>query len=186
MHLAIHFPGGYGPGQDPFASGLSRVVTGALEQAGAFVLPVHYDDFVVQPNRERFASGVLREVRGALAHHQPERVTLVGKSRGTHALKLVCTEAVSLPEDTRMIWLTPNWRSEESWKAACSNSIRSLHVVGLADTEYHLPDRHRSVAGESVEIPDADHGLEVAGDIFATLDAWRIMAEAIVPFAARE
>lgn len=84
-----------------------------------------------------------------------------------------------------MIWLTPVWRSDEVWRAACANTIESLHVVGLADSEYHDPERHTAVAGETVAIAEADHRLEVAGDVFATLGSWRTMAEAVVRFAGR-
>lgn len=120
-----------------------------------------------------------------MAHHQPDRVTALGKSWGTQALRILCSESLGLPDDARLIWQTPVWRNDKSWEAACANTIPSLHIVGLADTEYHLPDRHGVVAGETVEISGADHGLEVRGDIFATLDAWRTMADAVVRFASR-
>ena len=185
MHLAVYFPGGSIPGQDPFDERLAWVTLRALEQAGAFVVPVRYDDDVLDQDPERFASGVRRELRGALTHHDPTRLTLVGKSRGTFALKIACTEQFGYPGDTRMIWLTPVWRSEEAWQAACVNGIESLYVVGLADHEYHDAERHAEVPGASFEIPGADHRLEVAGDVFATLDAWRSMADSVMRFAAR-
>lgn len=186
MHLALSFPGGSIPGQDPFADRLAWLTVQSLEQAGATVVPVHYDDDVIRSDAERFASGVRRELRGALRHHEPDRLTLVGKSRGTQALRIACEEDASFPGDTRFIWLTPVWRSKASWEAACANPRPSLSVVGLADHEYHDPERHADVPGETVEIPGADHGLEVAGDVFATLDAWRTMAEAVVRFAGRQ
>ena len=185
MHLAVYFPGGSIPGQDPFDDRLAWVTIRALEQAGAFVVPVRYDDDVLAQDRSRFESGVRRELGGALAHHEPTRLTLVGKSRGTFALKIACSEPFAYPDDTRMIWLTPAWRSDEAWQAACANTIDSLHIVGLADREYHDPERHADVAGETLAIPEADHRLEIPGDVFATIDAWRAMASAVVTFAGR-
>ena len=182
----MYFPGGYGAGQDPFASPLASVTIRALEQAGAFVVPVRYDDDIFRPDPERFADGVRREVQGALAFHRPDRVTFLGKSRGTHALRVVCTEDFDVPADTRVIWQTPVWRADRSWEAARSGRHPSLYLVGLADDEYHDPDRHREVPGETVAIPGGDHGLEIAGDVLATLDAWRTMAAAILAFAARQ
>src|SRR3954447_804346 len=88
VHLAMYFPGGSIPGQDPFDDRLAWVTLRALEQAGAVVVPVHYDDDVLQQDRARFESGVRRELRGALDYYEPSRVTLVGKSRGTFALQL--------------------------------------------------------------------------------------------------
>ena len=185
MHLALYFPGGYIPGQDPFDDRLAWVTIRALEDAGALVVPVRYDDSLFAQDHERFESGIRRELRGALAHHRPDRVTIVGKSRGTHALRVVCEGDFDLPDDTRLVWLTPVWRAEGSWRAACDTTWPSLHVVGLADHEYHDPERHRAVAGETVAIPDADHRLEVPGDVFGTLDAWRTMADAVVRFSRR-
>ena len=185
MHLAIYLPGGALPGQDAFAAPLAWVTIRALEDVGATVVPVRYDDHVLAPDRERFEASVRRELRGALSFYQPDRVTILGKSRGTHALRLVCVEDFQLPEDTRLIWQTPVWKSDESWEAARSTTLESLHIVGLADHMYHDPERHSQVPGETVAIADADHGLEVAGDIFATLEAWRTNAEAITRFAGR-
>lgn len=185
MHLALYFPGGSIPGQDPFDDRLAWVTIRSLEQAGARVVTVRYDESLLAPDRELFETGVRREVRGALAFHRPDRLTMLGKSRGTHALALACREPFDLPDDTRFIWLTPVWRADESWQAACNNTITSLHIVGLADDEYHLPERHAAVQGETVEVPGADHRLEVPGDVFATLDSWRTMADAIVRFAGR-
>src|SRR6476660_8645320 len=153
----MYFPGGYLPGQDPFDERLAWVTIRALEQAGALVLPVRYEDSVAGSDQQRFESGVRREIRGALLHYQPSRLTLVGKSRGTHALALACVEDFGLPDDTRVIWVTPVWKWDAAWHAACVNPYRALHIVGLADHQYHLPDRHRSVAGVTVEIPEADH-----------------------------
>ena len=185
VHLAIYFPGGSLGGQDPFDERLAWVTIRALEDAGAVVVPVRYDDDLLSPNQGRFDSGIRREVEGALAFYRPDRLTVVGKSRGTHGLRLICTEHFEVPDDTRLIWLTPVWRSDGSWNAARSNPFPSLYVVGLADHQYHDAERHAGVSGETVAIAEADHRLEVAGDVFATLDAWRTMAEAVVRFAAR-
>jgi hypothetical protein len=185
MHLAIYFPGGSLPGQDPFAAPLAWLSIRALEDAGATAVPVRYDDHSLAFDRERFDSGVRREFQGALDFYRPDRVTILGKSRGTHALRLVCTEDFALPDDTRLIWQTPVWRSDEAWQAAKSTTLPSLHIVGLADSEYHDPARHKEVPGETVAIAGGDHGLEIAGDVLATLDAWRTSAEAIVRFAGR-
>ena len=53
MHLAVYFPGGSIPGQDPLDERLAWVTLRALEQAGAFVVPVRYDDNVQDQDPER-------------------------------------------------------------------------------------------------------------------------------------
>ena len=185
MHLALYFPGGSIPGQDPFDNRLAWITMRALEQGGAQVLPVRYDDDVMAADQHRFDDGVRREVRGALAHYAPDRVTLLGKSRGTHALRLLVSEDFGFPPDTRVIWQTPVWRADRSWEAACQSTWPALHLVGLADAQYHDPARHEQVPGETVAIEGADHGLEIAGDILATIESWRTMSEAIIRFTAR-
>jgi len=185
VHLALYLPGGALPGQDAFAAPLAYLSIRALEDAGATVVPVRYDDHVLAPDRERFEGSVRREILGALSFCRPDRVTLLGKSRGTHALRLVCVEDFGLPPDTRLIWQTPVWKSDESWEAARSTALESLYVVGLADHQYHDAERHAQLPGETVAIAGGDHGLEVAGDVLATINAWRTNAEAIKRFAER-
>ena len=185
VHLAVYFPGGSIPGQDPFDDRLAWVTMRALEQAGAYVVPVRYEESRLAPDREAVRVMCPTRAPGALAHHEPTHLTIVGKSRGTAALRIACTEQFTYPDDARMIWLTPLWRIDEIWRAACANTIDSLHVVGLADSEFHDPERHAAVAGETVAIPGADHRLEVAEDVFATLDSWQMMASAVVRFAGR-
>lgn len=185
MHLALYLPGGSLPGQDAFAAPLAYLSIRALEDAGATVVPVRYDDHVLAPDQNRFEESVRRAVGGALPFYQPDRVTILGKSRGTRALRLVCVEDFSLPSDTRLIWQTPTWKSDASWEAARSTALQSLYIVGLADHEYHDAERHAQLSGETVSIAGGDHGLEIAGDTLATLDAWRANAEAITRFASR-
>lgn len=186
VHLGFYFPGGYGPGQDPFDNYLAWISIRSLEQAGAYVIPVRYDDSLFEPDPDRFFDGVRREVQGGMAFHCPDRVTVLGKSRGTQALRLVCSEDLGLPPDTRLIWQTPVWRSDKAWEAAKKNPFESLHLVGLADHEYHDPDRHQAVPGDTVAIAAADHGLSIPGDVLATIDALRTVSEAIIRFAGRQ
>jgi hypothetical protein len=132
-----------------------------------------------------FRTGIVRDVTAALERWVPDRVTLVGKSMGGHALRVIIEERLDLPEDVRLVWLTPGWARDQTWKAARETTIPSLYVVGLADHEYHVPERHAVLPGRTLTLHGADHRLEVAGDVFATLDAWRQMAEAVPasPFA---
>ena len=98
---------------------------------------------------------------------------------------MVLEEQLELPSDTRLIWVTPTWRHDHLWELARTTTIQSLYIVGLADN-HHIPERQAAMPGQTVAIEDADHRLQVAGDILATLGAWRTMAEAIYAFAGRE
>jgi hypothetical protein len=84
-----------------------------------------------------------------------------------------------------MIWITPVWRRDETWDAARRGRLESLYVVGSADHDYHLADRHTAVPGKTLTLADADHRLEISGDVMATLNAWRSTVAAIIDFASR-
>lgn len=188
-HAAFYFPGGYYPNEDPFKERLASVTINALEDAGAQVKAVLYDRLLVRSPEEyeEFRAGILRDVGAGLDEH-PDRVTFLGKSLGTSALAALCDAigvAIEVPADTRMIWQTPVWRSDFSWESAKRNQVPSLHIVGLGDDLFHLPERHSAVPGRTVSIPGADHGLAIPGDVIATLEAWRISCEAIIDFASR-
>lgn len=181
-HLAITFPGGYLREVDPHAAPLAVVLRRALEEAGAVVEPILYDDLL---DMDAFARGVRRDVDRLLEAHQPRSVTFVAKSLGTKALGLVCATMRQPPEDTRLIWVTPVWRWDQAWASARAASWPSLYLVGLDDHEFHRPDRHAAMHGETVAIEGADHGLEIPGDIVATLESWRTAAQAVTTFTRR-
>lgn len=179
------------PGEDlvehephAFVERLAWVTLRALDQTGATVVPVLYDAYSFQ-DFDRFRAGVVRDAASALDRDRPDRVTLVGKSMGSHALSVIIEQQLELPDDSRLIWLTPGWGFDSTWEAARATAVPSLYVVGLADDDYHVPDRHAVLPGRTVAIEGADHRLEVKGDVFATLGAWRQMAEAVFSFASR-
>jgi hypothetical protein len=185
-HVALVFPGmSYG-----HASPALRYVALALEQTGAVVERITYpvvDEHRGQqpfwtPEREaRFAADVLTATRRALVR-EPDRVTLVGKSLGTHALASLVDE-VALPAHTDAVWLTPVFGEDAVFEAARRCRWRSLHVVGLADS-VHVPERQAQVPGAVLELPGADHVLEVDGDVMASIAALALLTERVLDFVA--
>lgn len=172
-HLALTFPG-MAYHHDAPLLWFARV---ALRQAGATVVPVTYDD---PRDDARFFAGVRRDVTAAIEEHQPERITLVGKSLGTHALAEIAR--AGLAPEAAAIWLTPVW-STPSWEAARSSGWRMLHVIGLAD-EVHAPDRQAELPGEVLAIDGADHILEIDGDVATSLAALERVTLAILDFVS--
>lgn len=125
--------------------------------------------------------------RAALAARHYRRITLVGKSLGTRAMAhLLATEEPLRGADT--IWFTPVWREEPVRAALLAAEQRALVVIGTADPHYdpHLADEVRqAINGELLVIPDAEHGLEIEGDVIRSVRALETVMRAVVRFVAQ-
>lgn len=107
----------------------------------------------------------------ALAVGTYEHITLVGKSVGTRALSRVLPEAAAFGT-SRAVWLTPLVRNDGLRASILEHPIPSLFVVGTADRTYDpalLDPLVNATAGQCLVIDGADHGLEIPGDIRASL-----------------
>jgi hypothetical protein len=177
-HLAIVLPGrAYGPHGPAM-----HVPLLALRQCGAAVAAVQYPG-----NDGGFDRSVAEQVAASVAQHQPARVTFVAKSIGTVALAHLDPAIVDAPV-VDAIWLTPIFRLADVRDGAMAKGWRALLVAGDADSE-HAPEHHDAVraalGADSLVLPDADHSLEVDGDVAATLERWASLAEAVLAFAGR-
>jgi hypothetical protein len=182
-HAAVVFPGmGY-----THAYPILHLAGLAMEQVGATVERVTYpvvaewagqDQFWTAEREARFYRDARDDVRRVL-DARPERLTLIGKSLGSHMLAALVAEP-ELPERTEAIWLTPVLGEDNVLEGARRSRWRSLFVVGTDDPAHH-PDRQASVPGEVLELP-GNHSLEVEGDIVATVDNYRRLTQTIVRF----
>lgn len=77
--------------------------------------------------------------------------------------------------------MTPIWEDDANFNAAQSSSWRSLYVVGKSDPT-HVAERHRQLAGETVEVDGANHSLEIEGDVVASVDALATVTRAVLRF----
>jgi len=115
---------------------------------------------------------------------QYRRVVLVGKSLGTWAVSDIL-HLRPAPPAPACVWLTPLLHDR-----ALVDSVRqlrppSLFVIGTADLLYdpQLLGELGDLPGcRSLVVPDADHGLEVRGDMEATLRAMGSYLEALGEF----
>ena len=126
--------------------------------------------------------------RAALAERHYQHVTLVGKSLGTRAMAhLLATEESLRGADT--IWFTPIWGETPIRSALLAAKQRALVVIGTADPHYdpQIADEvRRAINGELLVIADAEHGLEIEGDMLRSLGALDATMRAVVRFAAQD
>ena len=100
----------------------------------------------------------------------PELV-LVGKSMGTLALSHLL-DKYTLPENTKLVWLTPLIANENMRRNIAEFKGKSLIVIGTADQHYHaegLQEVQDLPQVEIFEIENADHGLQFEKDTLSSL-----------------
>lgn len=163
-----------------------------LVARGADVLRVEYTysrrpDFqaLSDEGQDRwFHADVLAAYDAALAQRDYERLTLVGKSIGTLAIGYLLTTKAQLPQP-QCVWLTPLLKNEQLRAQIKQVKHRALFVIGTADPEYdqaRLAEVRQATSGESIVIDDADHNLEIAGDVAQSIRAIQQVIDGIQKF----
>ncbi len=187
-HLAILFPGlGYRATM-PVLYYPERL----LVENGADALRVEYAydqraEFKTLPEAERqrwFLSDVTAACAAGLAQRPYAQITLVGKSMGTQALGHLLETQPAL-RSARYVWLTPLLRNARLCAQIRQGKPRSLFVIGAADSHYDpamLAELERETDGQSVVIEDANHSLEIVGDLHKSLHAIKTMLHALTHF----
>ena len=161
-----------------------------LLDQGADVLRIEYayyrTDFLKQPENEQdrwLSRDVFAACDAGLSYRPYEKITLVGKSLGTIAMGHLLND--SRFQEATCVWLTPLLPVE--WLRARIEQIhpRSLFMIGTAD-QFYKPDilKHLELVtkGYSIVIEDANHGLEIPGDIPKSLAALNQMVQALQEF----
>ena len=116
-----------------------------------------------------------------------DEVVFVAKSLGTRALASFSQRLPSaLP--AQAIWLTPLFAEPEVRDRAAASGLRSLIVAGDVDP-YHDDDGFDFVASaldaSTLLVADADHSLEVPGDVQASIRAVTALTTAVIDFMSR-
>lgn len=108
---------------------------------------------------------------------QPSTRLVIGKSRGSLALPL------AVERDLPGVWLTPLLFEPAIATAARNLDSRQLLVGGTGDESSWDRDLAQHSGAQLLEIPGADHLLEVSGDLDRTLGALERVVDAINAFA---
>lgn len=126
-------------------------------------------------------------LRAALAERRYQRVTLVGKSIGTMALAhLVATETQLAGAVT--VWLTPLLRIPQVAEAAAKFRGPALYVAGTADPNHDADAMARvqkATGAEALIFQDADHSMEIRGDLLRSVAILQQIVQAIAGFLDR-
>lgn len=86
---------------------------------------------------------------------------IVGKSIGTRAMRHLVPHFTS----PKNIWLTPV--IENDWSFLAGQEKNNLIIIGTADPLY--PSMQSKLPKTSYVVPDADHSLEIPGDMQKTI-----------------
>jgi pimeloyl-ACP methyl ester carboxylesterase len=167
---------------------------GLLLDLGADVLRVEHArdrraDFQAITEAEQgrwFLADAAAACHTVLAQRDYQHVTLIGKSIGTLAMGHLLTTDPALAQ-ARAIWLTPLLTHGGLRAQIKQCRQRSLFVIGTADRFYDkdkLAEVQAASHGAAVVIEGADHSLEIAGDVFQSLQSIERVIRAIQSFLA--
>ena len=111
----------------------------------------------------------------------------VGKSLGTVAMShLLATDARFA--QSRQVWLTPVLRNDEVRAQIRRSGPRALVAIGTADPFYdpaYLGDLQAAAKSRVVVVDGADHGLEIAGNVWQSLQILERVTRAIQAFVSK-
>jgi hypothetical protein len=182
-HLGLVIPGG-----PFFLSAVLRIPAVALGQRGAEVRDVPlvpgFDlSGGLEENREWF-DGVGEQIQEVIGERDWSRVTFVAKSIGTMILGAV-GERLLVPDDVSALWLTPAFPLDYVRDGAVATRWRSLIVSGSADDWYdaaRTTEVVEALGADHLLVHGAEHNLEIAGDVGATVGALERLATATLSF----
>jgi hypothetical protein len=182
-HVGLVIPGGVF-----FLSAVLRVPAVALQQRGVDVRDVPLSEGFnwsgsLEDNRDYF-DDVGRQIQEIIDERDWSQVTFVAKSVGTMILGAVGT-GLSVPGSVNALWLTPALPLDYVRDGAVATGWRSLIVSGSADPWYdasRTTEVAKALGADHLLVDGADHNLEVAGDVGATVGALGQLASATLSF----
>jgi pimeloyl-ACP methyl ester carboxylesterase len=158
----------------------------AVEQAG---FPATLIDYPSEILEAQDMAGLVRAVRDQLSvlldSDRPDHLLVLAKSLGTRVLTEM-TDLVDSVENVSVIWLTPLFGAQEVRDGAASTGWRSLIVFGELDTLHDaegVAAVQKALSADVLELASADHALEVADDVMATIAALSRLSESVLRFA---
>lgn len=166
-----------------------------LTGAGADVLRVEYaynqvPSFGKLPPGEAgrwLAADVGAAYQAAISQRPYRELILVGKSLGTMAMGHLLTNPDRFAGEIRAVWLTPAFRMPGLTALMARAVVPSLIIIGDADPHYDpaaLAALPAAMTDHLLVIPGADHGLDLPGDVTASVAALAQAVAAMARFTA--
>ena len=189
-HLAIILPGAGYSARMPI---LYYTASLFLERR-ADILTVDYDyrshaDRYAADFEERLTENVTAAIREALGQRTYEQVTLIGKSIGTRAMSLfLAKDELGLNSAIKLktVWLTPIWSDPKTFSFMKAWPGEALHIIGSADQSCYSEECEEQLIGAKnirvLTIKNADHSLDIDGDITGSLNAVQAAVRGIEKF----
>jgi len=104
----------------------------------------------------------------------------MAKSIGT---RILAAAAEELPFE-KMIWLTPGYNSEEVHDGIMAAAAKSFVSIGTKDQLYNADymDEEKQAGAQLLELKDTEHGMDVDGDVFASIENMNLLVKSIQEF----
>ncbi len=174
-HLALIFPGmGYTAFMPLLYYPLQMLLARGADVLRVETVYYRRPDYLALGDEDQLRwvkADTLAACRAGLAQGRYRRVTLVGKSLGTLSMRDALAAHPDLP-GLACVWLTPILTNPGLRKACQHVPQRALFVIGTADSYYRpaeLDEVVQATGGERLVIPNADHSLELRGDVGSSL-----------------
>ncbi len=113
-----------------------------------------------------------------------ERIILIGKSIGTLAMGEILTKYEKL-KHADVVWLTPLLNQETLVEQMMKLKNRSLMIAGTADPMYVEKNAKKIIENTNTEllaIPNADHSMEIEGNVIESIQVMKKILESIKAF----
>jgi hypothetical protein len=155
------------------------------------VSSIVYSSGPARPEEADFTAiedAVLEEINATLSEVRPQRVVFVAKSFGTRVLGRIASRiALTEVRSVAAIWVTPLFGRPGRADEAIATGFKSLVIAGEADEKHYYREAHDRVVAElqsdQLVVPRANHGLEVPGDVRATVSGLSALADATLHFS---
>jgi hypothetical protein len=143
-----------------------------------------YSRFSRPEQRNWLFSDVNAAFKAVTKKEQYDTLIFVAKSLGTLAVGYLL-EHEKILRESRVVWLTPILKNDKLREQISLNPPKSLFVIGTDDPHYDeeiLNEMKEITKGDTVVIPKANHGLEISGSIWNSLEALEVVLRAIDGF----